>query len=49
MSRPKLIKAEKREKLLVKAKNAPKGATLSGQHQNAQTNKNYGKRKKKSA
>ncbi|MFA6305032.1 MAG: hypothetical protein WCV73_00875 [Patescibacteria group bacterium] len=41
-----LTKAEKRQKILDKAKSAPKGATLAGQIAKAQTSKGYAKRKK---
>jgi len=43
-----ITKAEKREKIREKAKNAPKGAKLAGQIQKIRTaNKHAGKSKKK--
>ncbi|MBU1131624.1 hypothetical protein KJ840_05840 [Patescibacteria group bacterium] len=46
MSRRILTKAEKRQKLQEKAKNAPKGAKFSGQIQKMKTSKNYAKKKR---
>ena len=45
-SRLKLTKSEKRQKLQIKAKQAPKGAKLAGQIAKMKTSKNYAGRKK---
>jgi len=41
----KLLKAEKREKISEKRKNAPKGGTLAGELKRLETSKFYAKKK----